>query len=375
MLSLKSKSAQGLAGLLLAVLAIILVAGLWPFDPFPANDVTWLKSGKGLNFVRNSLLLSRSPLDLADPQWSSISLELWLQPAGSWQSKAILSIYSPENPRQLSLVQYHNLLILTKNRRDTNGRLVDSTIGVEKAVYPDTPVLVTITGGPQAASIYLNGKLARTFPGYTLNGSDLSGQLIFGTSPFERQSWHGEMRGLAIYGAELGPADVLAHYEKWMNSRQQALAKELVPTTFYDFHEGTGATIHDLNSASPDLLIPKYYFVPHKPMLQWPWKEYRFSRSYALDVAINICGFIPLGFLLSAFLWSTSRIARPVLTTIFIGALVSFTIEFLQAFIPERSSGMTDIITNTLGTAIGAIFFVQHGVIAVFTRIGFHRPK
>jgi VanZ family protein len=375
MMSLKSSAASVLATALLTVVAIILLAGLWPFNPLPANNVAWLKSRNGLDFGRNPIVLSRSPLNFADPRWSSISLEIWLQPTGNWQGNTFFSIYTPENPKQFRLECYHNLFMIKRNGQNTKGQWNDTTIGVDNAVYSNTPLFITITAGPKGSSIYFNGKSARVFPGYVLSGRDLSGQLIFGTSPFWNATWHGEWRGLAIYGKELSPADVLAHYQKWTEDRQSELAKELVPTALYDFHEETGDTIHDLAGAAPDLFIPKYYSVPHKAILQWPWDEYRPDRSYAVDIGINITGFVPLGFLLSAFLWSITRSQRPVLKAILIGALISLTIEFLQGYIPQRSSGMTDIITNTLGTAMGAVLCGQQKVKAVLARLGLARHE
>jgi VanZ family protein len=156
----------------------------------------------------------------------------------------------------------------------------------------------------------------------------------------------------------------------WTESGQLELVKELPSTVLYDFHEGSGAIIRDAGGTGPDLLIPEHYSVPHKPLLQRPWEEYRPDLSYLADLAVNIAGFVPLGFLLSAFLWGSARCRRPILTTIIIGAVISLSIETLQAFIPERSSGMTDIITNTGGTAIGCLLFVQPAVRRLLTRLG-----
>ena len=41
---------------------------------------------------------------------------------------------------------------------------------------------------------------------------------------------------------------------------------------------------------------------------------------------------------------------------------MSFVVEVLQAYIPRRVSGMTDIITNTLGAALGA-FLARSAVV------------
>ncbi len=375
MIRTKSKAVRLLASALCTVLVIMLLAAFWPFNPFPANNVSWLKSRNGLAFGRNPIVVSRSPLDFTGPNWSSFSLEIWLQPTGTWKANTFFSIYTPENPKQFLMMYYNNLFMVTRSARTERGNWETQTIGVDKAVFSDNPLFVTLTAGPKGSSIYLNGKLARDFPGYILTGRELSGQLIFGTSPFWQQTWHGEWRGLAIYGAELSPADVLAHYQKWKEGRQMELARELVPTTLYDFHEGTGDTIHDLLGIAPDLHIPKHYSVPHKPVLRWPWDEFRPNRSYAGDIALNIAGFVPFGFLLSAFLWAATRNRRPVLTSILIGALLSLTIELLQAFLPQRSSGMTDILTNTLGTAVGAKVYGQQRVKTVMAKLGLARQE
>ncbi|HUN60386.1 MAG TPA: VanZ family protein [Candidatus Sulfotelmatobacter sp.] len=370
MISLKSTAERALAIALLAVVGIILVAGLWPFRFFPANNVAWLKDRNGLEFRRNSVVLSRAPLDFAGPRWSSISIEIWLRPTVASQANTFLSIYTPENPKQFCMTFYHNLFLLTRSKRDTKGGWADTTIGADDVVSPSAPIFITITSGSSGSAMYFNGQLARVFPGYLLSGRDLSGQLIFGTSPFEDHCWHGEWRGLAIYGEELSAAEVLAHYQQWTEDHQAALAQDSAPMALYDFHEGTGDTVHDLAGAASDLFIPKSYSVPHKAILQWPWNEYRPDPSYVADLAVNIAGFVPLGFFLTAFLLSNARSRMPVFTAIVIGALLSLTIELLQAYIPERFSGMTDIITNTLGTALGALLCGQQKVRAGLTRLG-----
>jgi glycopeptide antibiotics resistance protein len=45
---------------------------------------------------------------------------------------------------------------------------------------------------------------------------------------------------------------------------------------------------------------------------------------------------------------------QAILNATLVGASLSFAVEILQAYIPRRFSGTTDIITNTLGALLGA---------------------
>jgi hypothetical protein len=49
------------------------------------------------------------------------------------------------------------------------------------------------------------------------------------------------------------------------------------------------------------------------------------------------------------------RLAYIVLLTVVAGFVVSFAIEWLQAYLPSRDSSLRDLITNILGTFVGAV--------------------
>lgn len=332
------------------VLCSILVAGLVPFQR-PRNAVTWLPDQNGVHFGRYGTIWSSSPFPTPPAeQQASCSLEMWLRPDVANASSTILAFYTPENPLQLTVHQYHTLLILQREAQG-NARHQE-VIGIKDALHTSKAAFISVTSGSQKTMIYVDGRLIRSFPAFHM-GNYCSGRLIIGTSPEVDNSWAGDLRGLAIYGRELTEAEVLQDFEAWTARRGPEISGDKNPLAIYRFDEHGGNIIHDAANRGNNLNIPDQFSLVHEQFLKPFWQEFKPTRSYLEDVLVNIGGFLPLGFVFFAY-WSAVRpIKYPVWATVFLGLAVSLTIEVLQSLLPTRDSGTTDLITNTLGTYLG----------------------
>ena len=80
------------------------------------------------------------------------------------------------------------------------------------------------------------------------------------------------------------------------------------------------------------------------------------------DAFLNVLLFTPFGFGLAQKLRERGRSRRFTFVVVLIaGALFSYTIEFLQIYIPERDSGWEDVVTNSTGSILGFLFFESLG--------------
>jgi len=86
---------------------------------------------------------------------------------------------------------------------------------------------------------------------------------------------------------------------------------------------------------------PFFLFAP------WPPRIRRF------DVAINMIAYAPLGFFVALIGDRRSAYARFV-TGVGVAAILSFTMETAQAFLPTRESDVVDFVSNTIGATFGA---------------------
>jgi VanZ family protein len=336
------------------VLLCILVAGLRPFHA-PRNEVRWLNSNSGILFGKYGSVVSAGSFK-SDPRRSdsSWSLEIWLEPKRVHASGTILAFYQPE--RQVAAFALRQSLGDLELLRAGQKKLGQSgKTYVDDIFSHQKPVLVAITSGPYGTTVFVDGEPSRKFENLKVSSRDLTGRLIIGNSPVTTDEWSGQLKGLAIYDRELTADEVSQHVARWKNSAQPDVAKSGSAIARYLFNEGAGTIVHNQMDSATDLLIPERFFVLHAQFLERPWDEFRPDRNYWKDVGINVAGFLPLGFFFCAYFSHLPKVQHPAALTIALGFAVSFTVEILQAFLPTRDSGMTDLITNTLGAALGAM--------------------
>lgn len=98
------------------------------------------------------------------------------------------------------------------------------------------------------------------------------------------------------------------------------------------------------------------------PFLLGGWgKDYTGFNAF-----LNLLLFVPFGFAVSRKCFENCKSRISTLIWAFIlGASLSYSIEFLQIYVPSRDSGWGDITTNTAGSVVGFLFYVLCGAAVV----------
>ena len=358
----------------LLLTAGLLSAGLSPFNPFPKNDVSWV-SGGGLEFGHRGMVYGAAPLQgVPTPAGSrqkghfSCGLQIRVQPKVVFldNSGTILNIYAGGNPQQFQLMQWRDQLLIRREHSEA-GHLVRTEIDVANAFIGDEPVTFTIIATPDTTVALRNGQKAESSSKVGLSCADFSGELSLGNEAIQDNPWSGKIFDLEFFRKEAAApqsensADSEASAgppAETPSQSRSSLIEDSRAFAHYTFKEGSGRVVHSGVATAPDLSLSDVFVLPHKELLLPPWRELQDKLSVQ-DITINIVGLMPFGFLVFAYFsvqrrWSAWNAA---LLTVFLGFLLSTTIELLQAYIPSRTSGVLDIIDNTLGTALGAWLF------------------
>jgi hypothetical protein len=347
-----------------AVLGSTLTLGLWPFH-IPRNHASWLEHKSGIRFERYGTVATSGLFHTT--RGPAASIEIWLQPRRIWDSGTFLAFYDSTTQRTLSFRQSQTHFLLQQQCPEDRGHR--TKLYIDNIFRRFRSHFLTITGGPQGIEIYDNGVLVKSSSRFRLSAANFCCQVVIGDSPGQPDSWSGEFFGLAIYERQLNANEVLTDYSTWTRTGRPAIGRDGHALAVYLFNEHNGAVIHDQAGLGVELRIPDKYQVLDKIVLEPFWREFSISRRYWYAVFKNIIGFVPLGFCFCAWWSSILRPRRAATATIALGTTVSITIEVLQAFLPMRQSGTTDIITNMLGTSIGvASYRISSPVLARFSR-------
>ena len=345
------------------ILVVILIAGLWPFRT-QENDVAWLRGENGIRFGHRGIVVSARPFR-RDMPGGPCTLEIYLRPARASGSGTIVAVDDNPDPKYVfALRQFDASLAVQRPALDARGNLARQWWRTGSVFEEGRSVVLTITSVQGRTTLYLDGVPASFSSDFGLSDADLTGKMILGNSALQ-DSWHGDILGLAIYDAALTASEIDEHASRWSRGQAPTMNSDHPPSVLYKFDEHSGNIVHDQGAVGNSLLIQPRYFILHPAFLEPVWKPFRsrwdgwMTRSYWSDMAVNIAGFVPFGFFFALCFLLTPSIARPRLTAILLGFAISLVIETLQYFLPTRDSSMTDLLNNTIGTALGVVLCPQ----------------
>jgi hypothetical protein len=337
-----------------AGICVLLAITLWPFNPWPRNEVSWLHDEDGLRLCGQGTILSVAQFpNEAGAENEPFSLEFWMVPWRDEGSTVMFAFYVPQNPAQF-VVRQDGLDVSVSHTARPGEERNHHPLVAGQVIAPNKRTLVTVTAGPKETTLYVNGQAQSTSQSFGLSRRNLSGDFVIGTSPVENEAWCGILNGIAIYKNELTAQEVASHYQTWLSSREEARIDKRSILALYLFRERSGTLVRNAIQPGVDLRIPEHYTIRRPNVLLPPWKEFRTEWTYVRGVILNVLGFIPLGLILYSYFLVALGSKRPWLMSFVTGTVLSLIIEILQSFLPMRGSGWTDVITNSAGTALGA---------------------
>ena len=163
---LSDQSPRLLGALCLAILLIILVAGLWPFNFLARNKVAWLPDQDGVHFYGQGIIASTEPLNNTQKPLfpdKSITLEILLRPLlVTGNLPHILTLYDGHTPDIFFVGQWKSHLIIRSRADNPTMRKKGKTygeIGLKNTLQKDQDCFLTITSGAGGTAIYPQWKI------------------------------------------------------------------------------------------------------------------------------------------------------------------------------------------------------------------------
>ena len=318
----------------------------------------------GIRFAKNSIAYTDPIDDLLKEHISlqrEFSVEIALKPK-SFQEEGfgfIFLIHGGRDRSQFLIGQWGSSLIVMNGDDYDHHRKTKRISFKSTSAIPEIH-LMTVTTDMEGSRIYIDGRLVKRRKDLRLGIPDgKTARLLLGNSIYGRHPWDGEICGVAVYGSALSQKDIEAHSRAFFKNQRLPLLNQPAPFILFPLDEKGGTRAknypggaHYLHIPSDmKILSPLFFF---RGQLRSMLKRSIFTNQ---DAVLNFFGFIPLGILLSATLirLGGGNERHAIVVTLLTGFFISLFIETVQAWMPDRSSDIQDLILNTVGTFIGAV--------------------
>jgi VanZ family protein len=149
----------------------------------------------------------------------------------------------------------------------------------------------------------------------------------------------------------------VTHSKKVFQEGMGGLAETPGCLALYPFDEGKGNTARSILNKPRPFSIPARLNSNSLSIRGLSHKDMRFSGFKKADFLKNIAFFALFGTLLSAIIlkkYATGYFATFLLVAL-AGGLLSCVIEGFQLFLPSRSPGIADILSNIIGSGLGML--------------------
>lgn len=348
-----------------AIVVGYFIVGLWPFAFRPPDRVSWLADRDGLHFEKSGVAYDPESLPAGISAVNStnrsvnFTVEIWAEADGEPGDNVyhLLTIHNDRMPEEFVICQWQQEFLLRAAIRHPFTTRKISEVGLDHALQKQKTRFITIRGDGRGTDFYLDGLSVQHYPQFVLQPEALDGQLILANDDTGKHPWSGSLFGLAIYNRALDAVEIAGHHNLWTQGRAQQMTNAPGLIALYLFDEGAGARAEDSSGNRHHLIIPEIFRAVHRQILIPPWKDVSDTGPDYPDIAVNILGFMPFGFCFFLYrrLATPNPQAKTILFVVLVGATISLTIELIQAWLPNRVSSTTDLLTNTTGTLLGAV--------------------
>lgn len=347
----------------------LLAAGLWPFNFRAQNNARLDPDAGSLVFEApvsrskrdlGGMLFTPSPLgcrpqDRCEPGRLALAIRLSAANEANSGLKRIVELHRPGGGAAFYLGQWKSALIVRAFNPAPGDTRPYREMGIREALAAGRTSLVTIISGPHGTDFFLDGRPARSYPGVRLLRDEETPEghtLYLGNSPDLSCPWAGQVLEFALYGRAEGSVAGFQVPEPAGEGLLRCEGDPPAAVACFRFARAAGGVIADLSGSGNDLWRPAH-LVFDKRLLGLPDGQ-SFSRS---DLAVNLAGFVPFGFLVCLRLLASGRCSPRacILIAAAAGVAVSLAIETTQVWLPGRDSSLLDLGANALGAAIGAL--------------------